>query len=362
MADQTQENLWNQYLDRIKAGTDPVDPTLQTLYQQLSREHQEWADVLRRVYQRGEDPEPDEARRVAAEVKAAVAPAGQLPLQQGWLPCAPLPTDLCRVSPFFPLRQRDMRERPFIRDLVITSTSWGEIRYSGPKLSTYEEDVLLAVLALLDTKRQVTQVEGRSTYTYRGPLLPILRLMGYKKRGGKADYKRVLEALKLLSNAVVELTVYRRTTRGKRKVALIDVSNIVIHAQWKKDQKELSVTINPYFYECFMAGRVTLLQVVERARLNSPVAKALYRFLESHREVSWRSHLQTLASALNLDRDQPRYQLRRLIKQAISELKRHGLLADASGFDSPDIVYLVRPSRKASQQSNLLPKWRSVTI
>ena len=357
MVDHTPEDLWNQYLGRIKAGTDPADPTLQGLYQQLSRDHQEWADVLRRVYQHGEDPEPDEARRAAAEVKEAVAPAGQLPPQQRWLPCAPLPTDLCRVSPFFPLRQRDMRERPFIQDLVITSTSWGEIRYSGPKLSTYEEDVLLAVLALLDIKRQVTQVEGRSTYTYRGPLLPILRLMGYKTVG-KKDYKRVLEALKLLSSAVVELTVYRRTTRGKRKVALIDVSNIVIHAQWKKDQKELSVTINPYFYECFMADRVTLLQVVERARLNSPVAKALYRFLESHREVSWRGHLQTLASALNLDRDQPRYQLRRLMKQAINELKRHGLLADASGFDSPDIVYLVRPSQKAFQQSKPLPKDR----
>jgi hypothetical protein len=49
--------------------------------------------------------------------------------------------------------------------LPIMENAWGKIKFSGPKLSIYEEDVLMAILALLNNinNRGETQIEGRAT-------------------------------------------------------------------------------------------------------------------------------------------------------------------------------------------------------
>ena len=185
--------VFEQCMELVQQGVNTEDAEYQKLYGVLSPEKRDLVDSARRMLPKLQIE--DDARAAAAAIREAVAPGGKLPPQQMWAPCAPVPTDMCRVSPFFPLRQHDMKERPFVRGMVITSNSWGEIKYTGPKLSTYEEDVLLAVLALLDGKknRHVEQVKGKSTYSYRGPLLPVLRLMGYTgKSYGRTDYTRVV--------------------------------------------------------------------------------------------------------------------------------------------------------------------------
>jgi hypothetical protein len=91
-----------------------------------------------------------QALDTAGEIQKEIAPDGKLAPEQMWTPIAPMPTDMCRVSPFFPMARQKLGDRPFIRDMVITSSSWGEIKYTGPKLSTYEEDVLMALLSILD--------------------------------------------------------------------------------------------------------------------------------------------------------------------------------------------------------------------
>lgn len=273
----------------------------------------------------------EDAKKAAAEVHKEIGkPRGE----QAWLPFAPMPTDLCRVSPFFPMAQKQMKDRPYLRDIVITESSWGKITYTGPKLSTFEEDSLVAVLALIDIGKNVdetTDEEGRKTYTYQGPLLPVMKLMGLKSFS-KPAYNRTIRALKFLVPTAISL---------ETKKGLSDTVNMLSRATWNEKTKELTVTLNPFFAETYMSGRVTLIDVLKRASITSPVAKNLYRFMQSHREPKWSGHFLTLAAALNLDLEQPAYQIRRQIKTAITALQKTsvGVLSKSSKLDG-DIVKL----------------------
>ena len=274
----------------------------------------------------------EHAKAVASEIQSEIAPAGKLPPEQGWLNFAPMPTDMCRVSPFFPMSKNEMASRPFIQGMVIAATRWGEITYTGPKLSTLEEDVLLAVLALLKTV-EPTNKDGQA-WTYTGPLRPILTTMGYKATG-KNDYKRVKDALERLTMAGVKL----QTKRGKW-----GSGTMLAWAGGDDKTSALTVTVNPYFAEMYAAGTVNLLDLAKRAELSRPVSKALHRFTTSHRG-DWRGHFLTLAAAINLDMGRHHFELRRQIKQAMAELRKVGVLAARSKFAS-DIVTLVLSTSK----------------
>lgn len=287
-----------------------------------------------------------QAKEDAQETKEQIAPDGRLPPQQMWLPCAPMPTDMCRVSPFFPMARQALGQRNFIRDMVITDSSWGQILFTGPKLSTYEEDVLNAVLAILDTVsfRRKTEHEGKQTYTYQGPLLPLLRLINPNvKKFAKNHYKRVLSALELMTVSAIKLVVYKRTKTGKPKAASWEIMNLLSYAKWDEEKKEVKITINPFFYENFARGSVTLLDVIQRAELRSPIAKSLHRFIMSHKGNVWEGHFLTLAPSLNMDLDQPQKKTKQQIKQAVKKLVDHKLLETDSGIShNSDVVKLIR--------------------
>ena len=275
----------------------------------------------------------EHAKAVAAEIQSEIAPAGKLPPEQGWLNFAPMPTDICRVSPFFPMNPRQMEKREYIEGMVIAATAWGEVKYTGPKLSTFEEDVLLAILALLKTVQP--EGEGNQIWTYTGPLRPILTAMGYKTTG-KDNYRRVKEALRRLAGAVVEI----QTKKGKWAM-----STMLTWAGGDDRSKDLAVTVNPYFAEMYAAGSVNLIDLAKRAELSRPVSKALHRFATSHRG-DWRGHFLTLAAAINLDMEQPQKQIRRQVKQAMAELRKVGVLAGRSKF-SGDVATLAQGTASA---------------
>lgn len=298
---------------------------------------EEWVETL---------PDPVELTNT---IKKEIAPGGNTQPQQAYMPFAPMPTDLCRVSPFFPLNRNDITPRPYIEGMTITSSSWGSIRYTGPKLSTYDEDILLAVIALIDSSqgRQDSELDGNKTYGYSGPILPIIKLSGCSS-GGKANYDHVRAALKRMTVAGIELTISKRTTRGKHTAKYWHMVSMLSLATWDEDKKELRVVVNPYFYEMYFAGSVTLIDVMKRSKLKSPVAKALLRFVESHRDSTWEGHFITLAKAMNLDAEQTDAYIRRQIKSAISVLMKEGILSGGSGFRSKvqDVVILKRASRE----------------
>ena len=299
----------------------------------------------------------EEAREQAAEIQKAVAAAVEAagPEQASLAQWCGFPTDMTRCSPFFPMNAKELGDRRYLEDFIITSANWGEIKYSGPQLSIYEEDAIMALLAVLEdvsAYRQVSEAEGRKTYSYRGPALPLLRLLGYA-RPGKDAYKRVVAALKRLMSAVLELSISVGKTKSgrKRPPRRIYLSNMLSGVHWDEDTKELTATINPFFYETYLAGRVTLMDVAKRMSLKGLNAKALYRFVQSQRQNPvFVGHFLTLADALNMDREQPAWKVRQLLKTAINELIRNGVLLKKSGFVDTDIIKLNRAEAALPQK------------
>lgn len=320
----------------------------------------------------------EEAAAQAEEIKQEVAAASQEPEQGNLAQWCGFPTDMTRCSPFFPMNPNELGDRRYLEDYIITSANWGKIKYTGPQLSTYDEDVLLVLLSALDsqgiykkesfvTEKSITlkvrqggidkyqtldyfnvhndEIEGsRKTYTYKGPILPLLRILGIKKVG-KTNYDRLLKSLRRLVAATIELTISTGKTKSgkKRQPKRTQIASILADVDWDEDKRELSVTVNPFFYETYVAGRVTLIDVAKRMSLKGVISKALYRFVQSQRQnFVFTGHFLTLADALNMDREQPAKKTRQLLKTAINELIRQGILMKKSGFVDTDIIKLER--------------------
>lgn len=319
----------------------------------------------------------EEAAAQAEEIKQEVAAASQEPEQASLAQWCGFPTDMTRCSPFFPMNPNELGDRRYLEDYIITSANWGKIKYTGPQLSTYDEDVLLVLLSALDSQsiykkesfvieKSITlkvrqggidkyqtldyfnvhndEIEGsRKTYTYKGPILPLLRILGIKKVG-KTNYDRLLKSLRRLVAATIELTISTGKTKSgkKRQPKRTQIASILADVDWDEDKRELSVTVNPFFYETYIAGRVTLMDVAKRMSLKGVISKALYRFVQSQRQNPvFAGHFLTLADALNMDREQPAKKTRQLLKTAINELIRQGILKK-SGFVDTDIIKLER--------------------
>lgn len=322
---------------------------------------------------RGQRGISEEAKEQADAIRQEVI---AMPSEQTTSQWCGFPTDMTRCSPFFPMNSSELGERRFLRNYLITSANWGEIHYTGPQLSTYEEDALLALLALLDaqschreqcfvldeydkeTLKPLTNVVKslsevpdfmhsafQKSLSYRGPALPLLRVLYGTRTPSKKDYIRLVSTLELMTVAGVKLSISTgKTKSGKRRSPHItQMSAMLAGVHWDDKKKVLTATINPFFYETYMAGRVTLMDVTKRMQLKGVITKALYRFVQSQRQNPvFTGHFLTLADALNMDREQPGKETRRQLKMAISVLIRNGVLTKKSGFVGQDIIKLDR--------------------
>lgn len=314
-----------------------------------------------------------QAGQIMQEVVAATDAAG--PEQGNLLTWCGFPTDMTRMSPFFPMNPNELGNRKYLQNYLISSGAWGELKYTGPQLSTYDEDVLLALLAILDKESKYRktvycvvdkseynldtgnyndklllydeQCDGffsQKTYKYKGPMSKLLKLLG-KQRPGKIDYTRVILSLERLATAGIKMEISTwKTKKVKRRAPRkIQMCTMLAGVFWDDEIKELSVAINPFFYETYYAGRVTLMDVAKRMSLKGAISKALYRFVQSHKaNPVFAGHFLTLADALNMEREQPAFKLRQQLKTAINELIRHGVLMKKSGFVDTEIIKLSR--------------------
>ncbi len=331
------------------------------------------------------------------------------------------PTSIARVSPFFPMNnlEKGRRDR-LVRDLNvpsheknriaasgifffkerISSGPWGDILYTGPKLSVEEEDVLMALLAIIESgpegfTARTARMRGAAgseedfvplapgvpeapyvsggvaafpepvrsafpesgqgeKFTYRGPLLPILRLMGHK-RPGRNHYTRLVTGLTCLAHGTIELVV-----REHGQETFYDLTHIIsnLRLRGKSDaERDISVTISPFFREMYVANRLTWIDVAKRCQIRGSIAKAMYRFCQSHRENPvFRGDIRTLILALNMDPNIPLKESRRQIRDAIAELVARKVLEKSSLLTKGNIVILNRtvealpPRRRGKKQ------------
>lgn len=282
----------------------------------------------------------ERAEAVVAAVQVAVAPAGKLPPEQGWMAFAPVPSDLCRVSPFFPMSKAEISTRTAVEDLVISKSAWGEVRYTGMKLSTFEEDVFLAVLALVEDPAE--RQDSKGPMVWSGHVGKILGLMGLTD--GTANYARVRRAIKLMRATTFELEIRGDDIEGCGLLASYSVS---------KKTKAVTIALDPVFYGLYAKGSVTKLDVERRAKLPGAVAKCVYRFVMSHRSDKWAGHWATMARSINLPMDKPDKELRRMIRNALAALVKAGVLK--VGKLDGDIVTMERVHRSFAHQPEKLP-------
>ena len=233
-----------------------------------------------------------------------------------------VPTPMARTSPFFPMSDREKKDRP--HETLRWKTSWGNIEVAGPRLSIFDEDVLLAILALLkgtQKKEETTTEEGHQTYTIRTSGYALCKYLGTPV--GKNTYLSIEGAIDRMTATKVRLDI-TENSNGKKNAVFSMAGTILSGWTWDRKSGELSVTLNPYFYETFKDGLLTYLDLTLRRRLQGDISKALLRFYESH-QSNPAMHMLTIAQAINL-RDMPPFRLKARLKNAFHELKKIGYL------------------------------------
>lgn len=202
--------------------------------------------------------------------------------------------------------------------------SWGSIEIKGPRLSTFDEDVLLAVLicikvmnATVRRKKEMETKNGRTTYTFKTNLNTICGYLNIKSGG--MIYKLIEEAMDRLLGTVIKLE-----KKGEYTMAG------TILMGWFRDKitREITITLNPYFYEMFNQGFLTYLDLTLRRKLKGSVSKALMRFYESHKGNPVMT-MDVLGKAINLEDLEPK-RLKTRLKKALTELVNIGYLREFS--------------------------------
>ena len=93
----------------------------------------------------------------------------------------------------------------------------------------------------------------------------------------------------------------------------------------KFEKYALRISINDYFGAMYLDGFITSIDLDFRSSLRGDITKALYRFYEGQ-PVNFEIHIDKLCDAINLDKSQPKYQLRRLLNKSLKELIDHKFL------------------------------------
>lgn len=250
------------------------------------------------------------------------------------------PTALCRVSPFFILPKRGRKEvRKYIEDMVIADHSWGQILYSGPQLSTDDEDVLLSVLALLGAKGQ--------KYVYEGPISPFLILLagGDRKKTGGTQQEQFFAALKRLQSAVIELTIYDGKTKGMaRRTRQRKICNIIEYQEIDEKNDGIRIVINRFFREMFDSGEFTIFSLAVRRKMRLGLAKAMYRLLTAQRDGAFRGSMSVLAEAFNL-KNKSASERRKDFRVAIEDGKKAGVLDPRSRIEKDHVTLILTKNR-----------------
>lgn len=312
-----------------------------------------------------ESEPPQAATALALERKEQEEPKGR---KAKGKKNVPVPTDVARCSFFFPLRNRDLKTRIYLRNVLVSFSKWGQVYLSGPQMSTQDEDVLLALIAVMREHPEHVRTNFRvdeegatiqeeewyfkdiydalpKTISYYGPIRPIAQKLGYKNPG-KNEQKRVIETLELLQGFVVKEFDIADGKKGFRRVKM---THLVENVFWDKAEEKLLVILTPLFYKAFIADKsvkVSMLDIQTRFALSGEIAKALHRFMSSH-SGALTCHFSKVAEAINMNTEQPAKEQRRLLKKAVDELIKHGFLAKGSGFVDTDTLALIRVKKIA---------------
>lgn len=216
-----------------------------------------------------------------------------------------LPTELTRVSPFFPMSKAEMGHRPL--EKRVFNNAWGTMEIQGERLSIFDESILLAILRISSIKK---------AYTFSVTINEILTTMG--TTAGKDTYNAVWAAIDRLIGTKINLVIATKKEKKKR------LSNTILVGGVDNEKHHITITINPYFVEMYLDGFITSIDLDFRSSLKGDITKAMYRFYEGQ-SVNYEIHIDKLCAVINLNIDNtlPKSELRKRIKKSLTELIKH---------------------------------------
>jgi hypothetical protein len=239
-----------------------------------------------------------------------------------------MPTQLTRVSPFFPMNRRDSKNRPYTE--LKWSSSWGDIEIKGKKLSIYDETILLAILHLVK--------KSKSSDVYTTPY-ELCKIMGVKRQ--QNSYKTIWDSIERLTGTLIKLSI-----DGKpRLINTILTGGAIVENEEKKGNKSLLICLNKFFMTTYVKGMITNINLQFRLKLKGDFSKALYRFLASQRGTEYSCHLITLAKVINVDMKLENRRIKARIKDGLSELRRNGFLSRWMIKKDTEMVYIWKKSK-----------------
>lgn len=221
-----------------------------------------------------------------------------------------LATTLARTSPFWPVSKTQMGNRPHYKDFIIENR-WGKIIINGPLLSIVDENVLLALTCI------AVNTKSNNIKTTLSNLCKLL----CKSRGAN-QYASIIQSLTRLGQVSVVINIYDQESVEK-KISSINFGSI-ISGNIDPDSTSIDITLNSYFLDQYLGKLSTSIDLGTRAKLNSDVAKALHRFLSTHKKFEYPFNIETLCEAINLNTNQGMNMVRLVLRKAFAELKRIG--------------------------------------
>ena len=236
-----------------------------------------------------------------------------------------LPTQLCRTTIFFPLPRRGRKALQAEPIILSFKTKWGRGEYEGRRLSVDDEDILMVCLSLADKHK---------TNKFLTNYTEIQRLLRINKPHPKYNGK-----------------IKESFTRFGKASFFIEYADKA-DDQWSVDhilkarayKGKIQVTLDSDFYNEFLRS-YTLLSMPFRMKLSGDLSKLLFTFLSSHRSPV-KYFTDTLAEALNMNREQEHKYLVKALKAAFKELQSKGFLVDYAYGRKEDIFTLKTIERK----------------
>jgi hypothetical protein len=259
----------------------------------------------------------------AEEIKKRIIKA---PKQEEQKIFAFIPHEMAKVSIFFPMSDRELKEERRLIQKIEHESSWGKIIVEGVKLAIFEEDIFLVLIKI--AKKKIKYIEGQ--YIFETTMQEIARVLygeaGYTKR----VYELIERSLKHFELIRFQLTLKEGLT--------ISIGGIIQNYEYNRETHDLKIYFNPHFCAYFLEAILTNINFTLRRNLKKDGSKALLRFLTAHSQPS-RMHILTVLNAINFNTNQPMFRLRDLFKSFIKELKRHGVLGPKTKLYRDDTVY-----------------------
>lgn len=276
----------------------------------------------------------------AEEIKKRIIKA---PRQEEQKIFAFIPHEMAKVSIFFPMSDRELKEERRLIQKIEHESSWGKITVEGVKLAIFEEDIFLVLIKI--ARKNLKFIDGQ--YLLEINMKEVIHLLyGTSGYSTKKAIDLIIRSLDHFQLVKFTIALFDKKAGLKKEGLRGSIGNIVQSHYYDHKTQNLKIYFNPHFCTFFLESMLTNINFTIRRILKRDGSKALLRFLSTHTQPG-RMHILTVLNAINYNINQPMYALRRKLKQFIAELKKNGVLGPKTKLSNDDTVYFdILPTKK----------------